>query len=131
MKLVCEKITKRFGSNLALQDVDLTINGGEIRALLGGNGSGKSTLSKILGGALYVTSGKMELNGSIYAPKSPIEAKRAGVVFTSQELSLFDNLTVEENIAICTYSVEKLLKNEKKKTISRYMPCCGNMALSI
>lgn len=119
MKLVCEKITKRFGSNLALQDVDLTINGGEIRALLGGNGSGKSTLSKILGGALYVTSGKMELNGSIYAPKSPIEAKRAGVVFTSQELSLFDNLTVEENIAICTYSVEKLLKNEKKKTISK------------
>lgn len=119
MKLVCEKITKRFGSNLALQDVDLTINGGEIRALLGGNGSGKSTLSKILGGALYVTSGKMKLNGSIYAPKSPIEAKRAGVVFTSQELSLFDNLTVEENIAICTYSVEKLLKNEKKKTISK------------
>ena len=97
MKLVCEKITKRFGSNLALQDVDLTINGGEIRALLGGNGSGKSTLSKILGGALYVTSGKMKLNGSIYAP----------------------NLTVEENIAICTYSVEKLLKNEKKKTISK------------
>ena len=64
MKLVCEKITKRFGSNLALQDVNLTINGGEIRALLGGNGSGKSTLSKILGGALYVTSGKMKLNGS-------------------------------------------------------------------
>lgn len=119
MKLVCEKITKRFGSNLALQDVDLTINGGEIRALLGGNGSGKSTLSKILGGALHMTSGKMELNDSVYAPKSPIEAKRAGVVFTSQELSLFDNLTVEENIAICTYSVERLLKNEKKKTISK------------
>lgn len=119
MRLVCEKITKRFGSNLALHDVDLTVEGGEIRALLGGNGSGKSTLSKILGGALNVTSGKMELNGSLYAPKSPIEAKRAGVVFTSQELSLFDNLTVEENIAICSYSVEKLLKNEKKKTISK------------
>lgn len=119
MKLVCEKITKRFGSNLALHDVDLTVNGGEIRALLGGNGSGKSTLSKILGGALNVTSGKMELNGSLYAPKSPIEAKRAGVVFTSQELSLFDNLTVEENIAICNYSVEKQLKNEKKKTINK------------
>lgn len=78
-----------------------------------------------------MTSGKMKLNGSIYAPKSPIEAKRAGVVFTSQELSLFDNLTVEENIAICTYSVEKLLKNEKKKTISKVHALLQNMTLSI
>ena len=54
MKLVCEKISKKFGTNVALDAVDLVVEQGEIRALLGGNGSGKSTLSKILGGALNV-----------------------------------------------------------------------------
>ena len=95
MELICKKVSKKFGSNLALSEVDLHVGGGEIRALLGGNGSGKSTLSKILGGALNVTSGAMELNGKPYAPVSAIDAKRCGVVFTSQELSLFDNLRVE------------------------------------
>lgn len=115
MKLVCEKISKKFGTNVALDAVDLVVEQGEIRALLGGNGSGKSTLSKILGGALNVTSGEMALNDERYAPQSTIAAKRRGVVFTSQELSLFDNLTVEENIALCNYSVNRLLTNEKKR----------------
>lgn len=116
MKLICNKVSKKFGSNLALNEADLSVEGGEIRALLGGNGSGKSTLSKILGGALNITSGTMELNGESYAPVSTIDAKRRGVVFTSQELSLFDNLSVEENIALCSYSVDRMLKNERKKT---------------
>ena len=116
MELICKKVSKKFGANLALDNVDLYVTGGEIRALLGGNGSGKSTLSKILGGALNITSGTMELNGRSYAPASPIEAKRRGIVFTSQELSLFDNLTVSENIALCSYSVKKIFRNEKRKT---------------
>ena len=119
MELICKKVSKKFGSNLALSEVDLHVGGGEIRALLGGNGSGKSTLSKILGGALNVTSGAMELNGKPYAPVSSIDAKRCGVVFTSQELSLFDNLSVEENIALCGYSVRRTLKIEKKKTADK------------
>src|SRR5665647_1957904 len=100
MKLECKKISKKFGASVALDEIDLTVEDGEIRALLGGNGSGKSTLAKILGGALNITSGTMVLNGKPYNPKSTIEAKKNGIVFTSQELSLFDNMTVEENITL-------------------------------
>lgn len=118
MKLECKKISKKFDANVALHEVGLTVEGGDIRALLGGNGSGKSTLSKILGGALNITSGTMELNGKPYRPKSTIEAKRNGVVFTSQELSLFDNMTVEENISLSNYSVNNVIRINKKKIIS-------------
>lgn len=117
MKLECKKISKVFGANQALKDVDMTVKSGEIRALLGGNGSGKSTMSKIIGGALSATSGAMEIDGNPYVPKSAIEAKRRGIVFTSQELSLFDNLSVEENIMLCGLSINKAVKVTKKQLI--------------
>lgn len=99
--LKCEKVSKQFGTNTALRDLSFSVEQGEIRAILGGNGSGKSTMAKILGGALSRTSGTIKLNGSAYAPRSPIEAKRDGIIFTSQELSLLDNLSVRENIHLC------------------------------
>ena len=79
MKLECKKISKVFGANCALSDVDMTVESGEIRALLGGNGSGKSTMSKIIGGALSMTDGSMEIDGKPFAPKSTIEAKKRGI----------------------------------------------------
>lgn len=115
MKLECKKISKIFGANTALKEADLTVKSGEIRALLGGNGSGKSTMSKIMGGALSMSGGSMEIDGESYAPKSIIEAKRRGIVFTSQELSLFDNLTVEENMLLCGFSVNSTMKVNKKE----------------
>lgn len=115
MKLECKKVSKVFGANPALTEVDLTVESGEIRALLGGNGSGKSTMSKIIGGALGMTEGTMEIDGRSYAPRSTIEARRRGIVFTSQELSLFDNLTVEENMMLCGFSVKHTIKVNKKE----------------
>lgn len=105
--LKCEKVRKQFGSVQALKDLSFSVEKGEIRAILGGNGSGKSTMAKIIGGALDVTSGTIKLNGKDYAPKSPAEAKQFGVIFTSQELSLFDNLNVEENIHLCNLPLGK------------------------
>ncbi len=119
MKLECKKVSKQFGANTALSNVDFSVESGEIRALLGGNGSGKSTLTKLIGGALSLTGGSMELNGEPYAPKSPVDAKRKGVIFTSQELSLFENLSVEENMAICELSVEKRHTANKEELTSR------------
>ncbi len=107
MELICKNIKKRFGSIVALSNAELTARSGEIRALVGGNGSGKSTLAKILGGSVAPDSGEVMLSGAAYAAQSPTFAKSKGVVITSQELSLLDNLNIMENICLCNMDVKR------------------------
>lgn len=114
MNIVCEKVGKAFGSVVALEEVFLTVEAGEIRALLGGNGSGKSTLVKILAGVVAPSHGAVRLFDRPYQIHGPKDAKRAGVVMTSQELSLLDNLTVAENISLCTLPSRGGLADKKK-----------------
>ncbi|GIM45520.1 sugar ABC transporter ATP-binding protein [Collibacillus ludicampi] len=99
--LRCQNIKKSFGSVVALSNATLSVEKGEIRALLGGNGSGKSTLARILGGAIKPDEGQIELYEKPCALRSPAYSKRQGIVITSQELSLFTNLSVEMNLLMC------------------------------
>lgn len=99
-KIVCENIKKHFGGVKALQGASLDLKAGEIRALFGGNGSGKSTFSKILGGVIKPDSGKIFIDNKEIKINSPMMAKSLGIIVTSQELSLFDNLTLENNILL-------------------------------
>lgn len=115
MSLVCKDICKAFGSVVALNGANISIEKGEIRALLGGNGSGKSTLAKILAGSVKRDKGDIVIGGKEYNISSPDEAKCKKVVMTSQELSLFDNLTVEENLCICNIPVCKKIIADKKQ----------------
>lgn len=107
MSLVFSGVTKSYGAVVALRNASFEVEKGEIRALLGGNGSGKSTLAKIIGGLVSIDDGRIEYCNQPIIYKSPREAKNKGVVITSQELSLFSNLTVQENINIC-YVPKKL-----------------------
>jgi ribose transport system ATP-binding protein len=93
-------VRKAFGGTVALDGVDLAVRGGEVCALVGQNGAGKSTLMSILAGATAPDAGSMTLNGAVYSPKSPREARRAGVAMIYQELSLAPHLSVMENIAL-------------------------------
>jgi ribose transport system ATP-binding protein len=95
-------IRKAFGATLALDGVDLAVRGGEVCALVGQNGAGKSTLMGILAGALAPDAGEMRLDGEPFRPRSPQEARRAGVAMIYQELSLAPHLTVAENIVLGT-----------------------------
>ena len=79
-------IRKAFGATIALDGVDLSVAPGEICGLVGQNGAGKSTLMAILAGALQPDAGEMTIDGRRYAPRSPIEARRAGVAMIYQEL---------------------------------------------
>ena len=93
-------IRKAFGATIALDGVELSVASGEICGLVGQNGAGKSTLMAILAGALAPDAGSMTIDGGPYAPKSPIEARRAGVAMIYQELSLAPHLSVMENILL-------------------------------
>src|SRR6476661_3698416 len=93
-------IVKRFGATTALAGVDLSVRAGEIHALVGENGAGKSTLMKVLSGAHQPDEGEMLLDGQRYAPRRPLDARRAGVAMIYQELSLARHLSVVENIVL-------------------------------
>src|SRR3954454_10641294 len=93
-------IRKAFGATVALDGVDLAVAPGEICALVGQNGAGKSTLMAILSGALAPDAGSMTIDDRPFAPRSPIDARRAGVAMIYQELSLAPHLSVMENILL-------------------------------
>jgi ribose transport system ATP-binding protein len=93
-------ISKSFPGVKSLQDIDFSASAGEIHALVGENGAGKSTLIKIISGAYVPDTGEIELDGSKVAWAGPRDAKRAGIHVIYQELVLFPELTVAENVFI-------------------------------
>lgn len=93
-------ISKRFGDFQALHDVSFGLKAGEVVGLVGANGAGKSTLLKIAGGVQPPSSGGMFLYGREYWPSSPQHAKTSGIASVFQELNLFLNMSVAENIFV-------------------------------
>lgn len=91
-------IYKSFGSNEVLKDVNLTLNNGEVLALLGENGAGKSTLMNILGGVLPSDKGEIFLNDEKIVFNAPKDSLDSGIAFIHQELNLINDLTVYENL---------------------------------
>ena len=96
--LTLKNANKCFPGIQALKNVGLSIRKGEVHALVGENGAGKSTLMHVLCGVLKPDSGEMALNGKRFSSNSPDEATRNGIGMVFQELSLFDGLSVAENI---------------------------------
>jgi ribose transport system ATP-binding protein len=93
-------IRKTFGGTVAVDGIDLDVLPGEVCALVGQNGAGKSTLMAVLAGALQPDTGEMRLEGRAYRPRSPLDARRAGVTMVYQELSLAPHLSVMENVTL-------------------------------
>ncbi len=98
--LRARNLLKQYDGVRALRGVDIEIRAGEVHALLGENGAGKSTLGKILAGAVPATAGTLEVDGREIRVRHPGDAQRQGIAMIFQELDLFPNLTVAENIAL-------------------------------
>ncbi len=93
-------ISKSFGDFQALSGISFELAVGEVVGLVGANGAGKSTLLKIVGGVQPPSSGIMFLYGREYRPSSPQHAKTSGIASVFQELNLFLNMSVAENIFV-------------------------------
>jgi D-xylose transport system ATP-binding protein len=95
--LAVHNATRRFGAVTALDDVSLTLDAGEVLALLGDNGAGKSTLIKCVSGALRLHGGTIEIDGHAATVSSPAAARALGIETVYQDLALFDNLDPIDN----------------------------------
>jgi len=107
--LELEGMSKSFGPVRAVSGVDLTVNAGEVRALLGSNGAGKSTLIGIVNGSVKPDGGTLRLAGERVTLNSPAEARDAGVAVVHQELSLVPGLSVWENVMLGRWHKRRLL----------------------
>ncbi len=98
--LLVRGLAKRYGSIVALRSADLTVQPGEIHALLGANGAGKSTFVKILAGVIPADAGSVEVNGNPVRLRRPSDALVAGMATVFQDPALIPDLTIEQNLRL-------------------------------
>ncbi|MGO4384709.1 sugar ABC transporter ATP-binding protein [Specibacter sp. RAF43] len=98
MTVTVSNLTKRYGTTLALDSVDLSLQAGKVHALLGHNGAGKSTLIKCLGGGIRPTGGSITIGDEMFTGLDPHASIKNGVSVIYQHLSLIGSLTVAENL---------------------------------
>ena len=121
-RLALKGITKSFPGVLANDAVDLALQAGEIHALLGENGAGKSTLVKILYGVLQADAGEILWHGKPVEISSPAAARKLGIAMVFQHFSLFETLTVAENVWLGLDKTEPLavVAAKVRETSERY-----------
>ena len=113
-RLELRAVSKRFPGVLANDSVDLSVAPGEIHALLGENGAGKSTLVKIIYGVLHADEGEMLWQGAPVTVADPHAARKLGVGMVFQHFSLFEAMTVLENIALGIEDAPDMKKLSKR-----------------
>ena len=112
--LTLHGITKRFGSNVANDDISLQLHRGEVLGLLGENGAGKTTLINILFGHYVADTGHIEVFGQRLAAGSPRAAIGAGIGLVHQHFTLAPNLTVLDNVMAGTESLWRPVSSRRK-----------------
>ena len=113
-------VTKRYPGVVANRDVSLAVHEGEIHALLGENGAGKSTLMKIVYGLVRPDEGVVRWQGRPIADNSPVLARQRGIGMVFQHFTLFETLTIAENIALGLDDAGPGLRGRTRVTAERY-----------
>lgn len=127
--LEVQNLTKVFGTLKANDKINLKVEHGEIHALLGENGAGKSTLVKMLYGSLQPSSGDIFWNGEKVNMTSPFQARATGVGMVFQHFSLFESLTVADNIVLSlgpNHTIEQVKERAEKLSTDYGLPLNPN-----
>ncbi|EKF37212.1 sugar ABC transporter ATP-binding protein [Bacillus xiamenensis] len=121
MNIEMHNIHKAFGKNTVLSGVSFDLVTGEVHALMGENGAGKSTLMNLLTGLYSVDQGTIQIDGKETAFKIPKEAEQHGIAFIHQELNIWPDMTVLENLFIGKeiYTKLGLLDTKKMKALAQ------------
>ncbi len=119
-----QQVSKRFGSVIALNHIDIKVNPGEVHCLLGDNGAGKSTLIKILSGVYQPTEGKILVAGKEVHFRSPRDASEYGVATVFQDLGLIPLMSISRNFFLGREPVKGIFPfrrfdKERANTIAR------------
>jgi len=126
--LSIQGLSKQYPGVLALDDISLSINRGEVHGLVGANGAGKSTLIKILAGAIQPDKGSIFLNGDPVLPLSPRKSQEIGIQVIHQELNLVPRMSVMENIFLGYEIIAKNIfvnDHEMRKSSAQIMDNLG------
>ncbi len=105
--LLAEHVTHRFGGLCAVSDFNLRLEPGELVGLIGPNGAGKTTVFNLITGVYRASEGRIELNGAPLVGRSPDRIARLGVSRTFQNIRLFRDLSVLDNIRIAQFAAER------------------------
>ncbi|MDQ0900650.1 MULTISPECIES: sugar ABC transporter ATP-binding protein [unclassified Paenibacillus] len=100
-------ITKRFNDNVVLNQIDFSADAGQVHALIGENGAGKSTLMKVLAGLFQPDEGSIYIDGELVSIPNPKEAQELGIAMIYQEIRLFQDLDIAENVFIRREPIKK------------------------
>ncbi|WP_126994175.1 sugar ABC transporter ATP-binding protein [Thermosipho globiformans] len=119
--LYMKGIIKRFPGVLALNNVNFDLYTGEVHALLGENGAGKSTLIKIISGVYKADSGEIYINGRKSFFSNPTEAIQEGIATIHQELNLFEELTVAENIFVGNINKFNISRSKMIRIVDNFL----------
>ena len=114
MLLEVKNINAGYGFLQILRDVSFNIDQGEYACIIGPNGAGKSTTMKTIAGLVSPMNGEIIFNGENIAGLSGNQVARKGIAYISEDMNLFTNMTVQENLYMGAYTVkEKALKNDR------------------
>jgi ribose transport system ATP-binding protein len=131
MHIQMRGVCKSFSQVAVLKDVDFSVSGGEVHALMGENGAGKSTLMKVLTGVYTKDAGEILVDGRQVNFSHPKQAEEAGIVFVYQELNTMNDMTVEENMFMGKEITKALGMVDKKAMVEKARRTIERLGVSI
>lgn len=131
MEIQMTGIAKAFGTNQVLKDVNLTLKAGEVHALMGENGAGKSTLMNILTGLHKADGGTILVDGKETVYSNPREAETHGIAFIHQELNIWPNLSLLENLYLMQPKKNGLGLLDKKTMLREAQAKCAELQIEL